>query len=48
LVREAEQGLDVSPAGWDEVVGLRRECGLLPVPEPDAAAVINRALLAKA
>ena len=48
LVREAGLGLEVSPAGWDEVVGLRRECGLLPVPEPDPAAVINRALLARA
>ena len=48
LVREAALGLDVSPAGWDEVVALRRDCGLLPVPEPNAAEVINRALLAKA
>jgi ABC-type nitrate/sulfonate/bicarbonate transport system substrate-binding protein len=48
LVREAEQGLDVSAAGWDEVVGLRRECGLLPAPEPTATEVINRALLARA
>ena len=48
LVREAGLGLEVSPAGWDEVVGLRRECGLLPAPEPTAAAVINRALLARA
>ncbi len=48
LVREAGLGLDVSPAGWDEVVALRRECGLLPAPEPNAAAVINRVLLARA
>jgi ABC-type nitrate/sulfonate/bicarbonate transport system substrate-binding protein len=48
LVREAQPGLEVSPAGWDEVVELRRECGLLPSPEPSALEVINRALLAKA
>jgi ABC-type nitrate/sulfonate/bicarbonate transport system substrate-binding protein len=48
LVREAQPGLKVSQAGWDEVVGLRRECGLLPAPEPSAAEVINRALPAKA
>lgn len=48
LVREAQPGLAVSQAGWDEVVELRRECGLLPVPAPNAAEVINRALLARA
>jgi ABC-type nitrate/sulfonate/bicarbonate transport system substrate-binding protein len=48
LVREAGPGLEVSQAGWDEVVQLRRECGLLPAPEPSSAEVINRALLAKA
>ena len=48
LVRETQPGLEVSQAGWDEVVALRRECGLLPAPEPNAAEVINRALLAKA
>jgi ABC-type nitrate/sulfonate/bicarbonate transport system substrate-binding protein len=48
LVREAERGLEVSQAGWDEVVELRRECGLLPAPEPEAAEVINRTLLARA
>jgi ABC-type nitrate/sulfonate/bicarbonate transport system substrate-binding protein len=48
LVREAPPGLEVSQAGWDEVVELRRECGLLPAPEPNPVEVINRALLAKA
>jgi ABC-type nitrate/sulfonate/bicarbonate transport system substrate-binding protein len=48
LVREAQPGLEVSQAGWDEVIALRRECGLLPAPEPNAAEVINRALLARA
>ena len=48
LVRETQSCLEVSQAGWDEVVALRRECGLLPAPEPNPAEVINRALLAKA
>ena len=48
LVRDAVPGLEVSQAGWEEVVALRRECGLMPSPEPRAETVINRALLAKA
>jgi ABC-type nitrate/sulfonate/bicarbonate transport system substrate-binding protein len=42
LVRDAVPGLAVSRAGWDETVALRRECGLLPDPEPDPAVVIHR------
>jgi ABC-type nitrate/sulfonate/bicarbonate transport system substrate-binding protein len=34
LVRDTVAGLKPSPQGWDEVVSLRRECGLLPKPEP--------------
>ena len=48
LVREIVPGLRPSRAGWDEVVALRRECGLLPMPEPDPGAVINAALLERA
>jgi ABC-type nitrate/sulfonate/bicarbonate transport system substrate-binding protein len=48
LVRDIVPDLDPSLAGWNEVVSLRRECGLLPSPEPKAAEVINRALLARA
>jgi len=48
LVRDAVPGLEPSAEGWNEVVALRRECGLLPEPEPRAEDVINRALLAKA
>ena len=48
LVRETQSCLEVSQAGWDEVVALRRECGLLPAPEPNPAEVINRALLVRA
>ncbi|OGA04847.1 MAG: hypothetical protein A3I00_01735 [Betaproteobacteria bacterium RIFCSPLOWO2_02_FULL_64_12] len=48
LVRDIVPGLEPSSAGWDEVVSLRRECGLLPAPEPKAAEVVNRALLGRA
>ena len=41
LVRDAVPDLEPSLAGWDEVVALRRECGLLPDPEPRAAEIIN-------
>ena len=47
-MRETQSCLEVSQAGWDEVVALRRECGLLPAPEPNPAEVINRALLVRA
>ena len=42
LVRNAVPGLEVAMAGWEETVALRRECGLLPEPEPDPAIVIHR------
>jgi ABC-type nitrate/sulfonate/bicarbonate transport system substrate-binding protein len=42
LVRDAVPGLKPSHEGWNEVVSLRRECGLLPKPEPRADEVINR------
>jgi ABC-type nitrate/sulfonate/bicarbonate transport system substrate-binding protein len=48
LVRDVVPGLAVSKAGWDEVIALRRECGLLPDPAPMVADIVNRALLAKA
>ena len=41
LVRDAVAGLEPSRPGWDEVVSLRRECGLLPSPEPEAGKVID-------
>jgi len=41
LVRDVVPGLEPSIAGWTEVVALRRECGLLPKPEPRAEDVIN-------
>lgn len=47
LVREIVPGLTPSREGWAEVVALRRECGLLPTPEPSAA-VINTTLLDRA
>jgi ABC-type nitrate/sulfonate/bicarbonate transport system substrate-binding protein len=34
LVRETVSALTPSRKGWDETVSLRRECGLLPTPEP--------------
>jgi ABC-type nitrate/sulfonate/bicarbonate transport system substrate-binding protein len=48
LVRDIVPGLQPQPAGWDEVVALRRESGLLAQPEPDAAQVIGSRLLARA
>lgn len=42
LVRDIVPGLEPSLAGWEEVVALRRECGLLPNPAPKAAEVIHR------
>ena len=42
LVRDTVAGLQPSLAGWEEVVALRRECGLLPDPAPKAEEVINR------
>jgi ABC-type nitrate/sulfonate/bicarbonate transport system substrate-binding protein len=41
----AVPGLAPARDGWDEVVSLRRECGLLPAPEPRADEVINTRLL---
>ncbi|MBM3508298.1 MAG: hypothetical protein FJX64_11495 [Alphaproteobacteria bacterium] len=41
LVQDVVPNLEPSRAGWDEVVALRRECGLLLRPEPRAAEVIN-------
>ena len=48
LVREIVPGLRPSRAGWDEVVALRHECGLLPEPAPDAGRVIDTSLLERA
>jgi len=48
LVRECVPGLAPSLAGWEEVIALRRECGLLLSPEPAAGTVINARLLARA
>jgi ABC-type nitrate/sulfonate/bicarbonate transport system substrate-binding protein len=48
LVGESVPGLEPSLAGWDETVALRRECGLLPDPAPDAATVIDTRLLQEA
>jgi ABC-type nitrate/sulfonate/bicarbonate transport system substrate-binding protein len=48
LVRDVVPDLAIAQSGWDEVVALRRECGLLPQPEPSAGEVLDRALLAKA
>lgn len=48
LVRDVVPGLEPSREGWDESIALRRECGLLPAPQPDPAQVINHALLARA
>lgn len=48
LVRDIVPGLVPAPEGWEEVVSLRRECGLLPSPAPLAADVVNRTLLARA
>ena len=48
LARECVPELAPSLAGWEEVIALRRECGLLPAPEPAAGTVINARLLARA
>jgi ABC-type nitrate/sulfonate/bicarbonate transport system substrate-binding protein len=48
LQRDAVPGLRPSLAGWAETIALRRDCGLLPQPEPRAEEVINTALLAAA
>jgi ABC-type nitrate/sulfonate/bicarbonate transport system substrate-binding protein len=48
LVQDAVPELQPSQRGCDEVVSLRRECGLLPSPEPSASEVINAGLLARA
>lgn len=41
LVQNIVPKLEPSLAGWEEVVALRRECGMLPSPEPRAEEVIN-------
>jgi len=43
LVRDTVPELRPSLEGWSEVVALRRECGLLPRPEPRAEQILNRA-----
>ena len=48
LVREAVPGLAPAMAGWNEVIALRRECDLLPRPEPRADDVIDADLLTRA
>jgi ABC-type nitrate/sulfonate/bicarbonate transport system substrate-binding protein len=48
LVRDALRDLSIAQTGWDEVIALRRECGLLQHPEPQAADVLNRVLLDRA
>jgi ABC-type nitrate/sulfonate/bicarbonate transport system substrate-binding protein len=48
LVRELVPDLEPSVDGWNEVVALRRECSLLPQPEPTAQAVIDNQLRARA
>ena len=48
LVRDAVPDLEPSVEGWEDVVLLRRECGLLPRPEPTAEAVINGGFRARA
>ena len=45
LVRDAVKGLVPARAGWDEVLALRRECGLLESPEPRAVDVIDESVL---
>ena len=42
LVRDTVPGLRPSLEGWNEVVALRRECGLLPKPEPRAEQILDR------
>lgn len=48
LVRERVTDLEPSREGWEETVSLRRECALLPDPEPTEAAIINTGPLARA
>jgi ABC-type nitrate/sulfonate/bicarbonate transport system substrate-binding protein len=48
LVHDTVPGLAPARAGWDEVVALRRECGLMPTPEPRAEDVIDTSLLERA
>jgi len=46
LVRERVPGLQPSRQGWDEVVALRRECGMLPAPEPRWENVVDTRFVA--
>ena len=48
LVHDIVPGLVPARAGWDEVVALRRECGLMPTPEPRAEDIIDTSLLERA
>jgi len=48
LAADTVAGLRVVPQGWDETIALRRECGLLEFPEPEARAVVNTELLERA
>jgi ABC-type nitrate/sulfonate/bicarbonate transport system substrate-binding protein len=48
LVRDSVAELRPARSGWDEVVALRRECGLLAHPEPNADEIVNVDLLARA
>jgi ABC-type nitrate/sulfonate/bicarbonate transport system substrate-binding protein len=48
LVRECVPGLQPSRQGWDEVVALRRECGMLPAPEPHWENVVDMRFLSAA
>jgi ABC-type nitrate/sulfonate/bicarbonate transport system substrate-binding protein len=48
LVRELVPGLAPSRTGWEEVVTLRRECGLLPSPAPRWDDVVDARFLAAA
>lgn len=41
MVSQAVPDLRVSLEGWNEVAALRRECGLMPAPEPTAATIID-------
>jgi ABC-type nitrate/sulfonate/bicarbonate transport system substrate-binding protein len=48
LVRERVPGLVPSRRGWDEVVALRRECAMLPAPEPRWENVVDTRFTAAA
>jgi ABC-type nitrate/sulfonate/bicarbonate transport system substrate-binding protein len=48
LVRDVVPGLLPARDGWDEIVALRREAGLLQPPEPRMQDVIDEGLLARA